>query len=239
MHLYPIDVVNQLWNKGRIDLNHHLKDFVNRLYSSHHQEIEQLYQDYFTCTILYGIHEDDRAGDEFYHHPARRIIGHWLQGNDSKKCEKLLWATPTANNFLDQVKTFKQLFEDHLEGWSKLRKKSSRLLNKLADDDQIRFFDQFVVQVELHYSGCKGFISLCESYLYSLESDYPLAFVSASQAIWDYKLGLKAMRKSEHGEWADFYQADWLTNVTQTVESLETLRKYLRMQGDSPNFFAW
>lgn len=239
MHLYTIDIVNELWNKGNIDLDQHLNHFVTRLYSSHHIEIAKLYQDYFNCTIHYGRHKDDRAGDEFYHHPAREMISHWMQGKDLDRCERLLWATPSANSFLDQVKRFKNLFENSLIDWSTLRERCMGLLDELDIEDQIRFYDQFVIQVELHYSGCKGFIALCKSYICSKEDNYPLAFVHASQAIWDYQLGLNAMRKSEHGKWKSFYEADWLTNIKWTIESLETLRKYLRMHGDSPDFFAW
>ena len=47
------------------------------------------------------------------------------------------------------------------------------------------------------------------------------------------------MAESEHGKWKNFYRADWLTNVKSTIYSLETLRKYLRMHGDSPDFFLW
>lgn len=33
--------------------------------------------------------------------------------------------------------------------------------------------------------------------------------------------------------------ADWLTNIQSTVDNLDTLRKYLRVFGDSPDFFLW
>jgi hypothetical protein len=239
MHLYTIDIVTELWNKGDIDLDQHLKCFINRLYSSHHMEINKLYHEYFNCTIRYGIHEDDRAGDEFYHHPAREIMSHWIQGKDLERCKKLLWATQSEKTFLDQVKWFKSIFEDGLVKWVKLRETCVALLDELDIEDQRRFYDQFMIQVELHYSGCKGFISLCKSYIFAQENNYPLAFVYASQSVWDYQLGLNGMRRSEHGKWGNFYKADWLTNVKWTIESLETLRKYLRMHGDSPDYFAW
>lgn len=239
MHLYTIDVVNELWKNGDIDIEQHLHQFIKRLYSTNHSEIVEVYQEYFKCTIHYGNYEDDRAGDEFYHHPAREIISHWMQGKVSERSERLLWATTSASSFDDQVKYFKNMFEDHLEKWSMLQKRCFRLLKKLKNEDQIRFYDQFVIQVELHYSGCKGFTSLCESYIAAKKKLYPLAFIHASQAIWDYQVGIDAMRKSEHGKWKKFYKSDWLTNIEWTIESLKTLRRYLRMHGDSPDFFAW
>jgi hypothetical protein len=47
------------------------------------------------------------------------------------------------------------------------------------------------------------------------------------------------LRQSEHGKWARFYQADWLTNIASTVQNVDTLRRFLRMHGDSPDFFLW
>lgn len=239
MHLYTIDVVSELWSKGNIDVDEHLNQFMNRLYAANHHEIIELYKEYFECTIQYGENKDDRAGEEFYHHPAREIISHWMQGRDLERAESLLWLTPTANSFYDQVKTMKKMFENGLEKWARLRARCMELLEKLDHEDQVKFHDQFLIQVELHYSGCKGFISLCASYISAQKTNYPYAFIHASQAIWDYQLGLEAMRKSEHGKWQNFYKADWLTNVEWTIESLVSLRKYLRMHGDSPDFFAW
>lgn len=134
---------------------------------------------------------------------------------------------------------FKQLFSRGLGKWENLRNQCLQIMDQLSEEDQRRFYNQFGIQVELHYSGCKGFISLCEAYFAAQQEHYPLAFVYASQAIWNYQIGLAAMRRSEQGKWEHFYQADWLTNVQWTLESLITLRKFLRMHGDSPDYFLW
>ncbi|MGJ9384649.1 hypothetical protein [Salipaludibacillus sp. CF4.18] len=47
------------------------------------------------------------------------------------------------------------------------------------------------------------------------------------------------MHQSEHGKWRDFYRADWLTNIASTIDNVNTVRKFLRMHGDSPDFFQW
>ncbi|MFN7250371.1 MAG: glycosyl hydrolase 115 family protein [Anaerobacillus sp.] len=238
MHLYSLDIIKELWNNGTIEVAGHIEQFIHRLYSSNQGEIANLYKNYFECTIKYGENHDDRAGDEFYHHPARKIIGHWIQGKTNESLIKLEWATGKVP-FLHQIKWFKAKCEEALEKWSQLKDDCIKICSLLNEEDRIRLIDQLLVQVELHYSGCKGFISLCNAYLKSKENQYPIAFVYASQAIWDYQEGLQAMSKSEHGKWKNFYRADWLTNVKWTIESLVTLRKYLRMQGDSPDFFLW
>jgi len=239
MHVYTLDIVSKLWQDGDIDIDQHLKKFINRLYTSKQEEITEVYKAYFKCAIHYGVHDDDLAGDEYYHHPARQIMSHWMQGNMSTRNEKLLWATPSATTFYEQVVAFKEKCETGSANWSDLRNKCLKLLDHLSSDDQVRFYDQFMIQVELHDSGCKGFISLCQAYLAAEVKDYPRAFVYASHAIWHYERGLHAMKQSEHGKWKNFYRADWLTNIEWTIESLITVRKYIRMQGDSPDFFQW
>ncbi|KKI89488.1 hypothetical protein WQ54_26715 [Bacillus sp. SA1-12] len=237
-HLYPLDLVSKLWSHGTIDVEEHLQDFISRLYSGHDKELITLYKSFFTKTIKYGQNADDKAGEEFYHHPAKKIIGHWLQGKKELPLQKLFWATGDIS-FTEQVKWFKEKCEDGLIGWEDLLKECENISSQLSKIDQLRFFDQFILQVELHVSGCKGFISLCNAYLSFTKKNHPLAFVQASQSIWYYREGQKALKQAEHGKWKNFYRADWLTNIESTIYSLEALRKFLRMQGDSPDFFIW
>lgn len=237
-HLYPLDLVSQLWTSGTVDVGEHYQQFINRFYSSHHDELIKLYKSFFEKTIKYGPNEDDRAGEEFYHHNARKIIGHWLQGRGNTPNGKLFWATNEVP-FSEQVNWFLQKCQECLNGWQDLLNQCRKLSEQLSISDQQRFYDLFVSQVELHVSGCKGFISLCKAYTSFTNHQHPLAFVQVSQSIWDYQNSLLTFQESEHGKWKGFYRADWLTNVKSTLYSLEALRKYLRMQGDSPDFFLW
>ncbi|WP_208592179.1 glycosyl hydrolase 115 family protein [Gracilibacillus suaedae] len=238
MHLYTLDIVSEIWNKGEIELDQHLTRFISRLYSSHMEELKSVYEAYFVATIPYGKHKDNKAGEQFYHHPPRKIIGHWLQGKTNTPIESLFWATG-KQSIDDQINYFKEKCQQSYQKWLSLKRDCDQLTNKLNQNDRIRFYDLFVLQVELHLSGTKGFIHLCEAFEYYKKADFPKAFVLASQSLWDYQVGYQAMRKSEHGKWHNFYRADWLTNVEWTMQSIITLRKYLRMQGDSPDFFIW
>ncbi len=78
-------------------------------------EIAELYRDYAQRTIAYGPNEDDRAGDEFYHHPARRIVGHWLQGKSDQPLDQLYWATGKVD-FPEQVEWFRRKCADAVPG---------------------------------------------------------------------------------------------------------------------------
>ena len=99
--------------------------------------------------------------------------------------------------------------------------------------------DWLLFQTELHLSGCKGFACLYQSCFAFLESEFSLAFVYASQSIWEYSEGLKTMEVAEHGKWQNFFRADWLTNVKITIYSLDAFRKFIRTYGDDPDYFLW
>ncbi|MDQ0875234.1 hypothetical protein QFZ77_003893 [Paenibacillus sp. V4I3] len=238
-HVYMLDLIRELWSKGMVDTRKHLNEFVCRYFPSHHEEIAELYRSYTEAAIPYGPHGDDLAGDEFYHHPARKIVGHWLQGKGQQSHRGLVWATGEVP-FIQQVSFFKKCCEEGLEGWNQWLHRCDELLSKLNNaEDRQRVIDQLRFHGILNRTGCEGFLWLCRAYEAYVEGQYPQAFVYASQSMWCYQEGIQALRESEQGKWENFYKADWLTNIESTVQNVDTLRRFLRMHGDSPDFFLW
>jgi hypothetical protein len=207
--VYTLDLIRQLWHTGALaaDANAHLRQFTARLYSTLQADIAALYKEYAQATIPYGPNEDDRAGEEFYHHPARRIIGHWLQGKIKETDEGLNWATGDVP-FLEQVDWFRRKTETAIGSWTYLRNSITDLQPHIAEDDRIRFEDQLLFHVELHLSGCQGMLALCESFAAYNEQQYPQAFVLASRSYRAYRKGLETKKRAEHGNWEHFYRAD-------------------------------
>lgn len=238
MHIYTLDILRELWHNGTIDTDEHLRRFSSCYYEGHHVQVSELYRSYTKAAIPYGPNEDDLAGDEFYHHPARYIVGHWLQGRIGETDPRLIWAAGDVS-LTEQVQWFEQRCKSGVARWSAWLEKCEELLAELQYEIRLRIIDQLWVQGILHQSGAEGFLWLCRSFTAARKGQYPQAFVHASQAMWSYQRGLQALRESEHGKWVQFYSADWLTNVMSTVENMNTLRRYLRIQGDSPDFFAW
>ncbi|WP_342414839.1 glycosyl hydrolase 115 family protein [Paenibacillus sp. FSL R10-2782] len=236
-HLYTLDLAANLWTYGNVDAEQQLTDFIGRLYSRQHQEIFQLYRDYSRCTIVYGPHKDDRAGEEFYHHPARQMMGFWLQGKEGSD-ERLCWAAGEGP-FPEQVRWFKEKAESAIPGWAELRERCLRIMKQLPEDECRRLYNQLLVQIELHLSGSRGLADICIAYGLFLEEDYPRAFVQASHAVWSYQMGKEALLLAGTGRWEHFYRADWLTNLDNTISHTDTVRRFLRIQGDSPDMFLW
>ncbi|MEK5238994.1 glycosyl hydrolase 115 family protein [Paenibacillus sp. FSL L8-0470] len=237
-HVYMLDVIRELWNTGSIDVSGHLRDFIGSYYSSFHADLAALVQSYSDAAIAYGPHDDDRAGDEYYHHPARKIIGHWLTGKGGQPLAQLQWAVGDAP-FPEQVRRFEEKLASGIETWSAWLDRCDEIISRLGTEDRQRAQDHLRFHGAIHLSGCEGFYWLCRSYDAYRKEQYPQAFVHASQSVWSYRRGLDVLRASEHGKWERFYRADWLTNIESTINNVETLRRYLRMHGDSPDFFLW
>jgi len=237
-HVYTLDLVRELWCRGFVDVESHLQQYVHRMYSSYVEDIAVLYREYYEHTIQYGPNADDRAGEEFYHHPAREIVGHWLRGQHGQPLSRLYWATGEVS-FREQVGWFHDKCAEAIAGWKTFKARVEDLLPKMQPDDQLRLRDHIQFHVELHLSGCEGFAALGDAFEAFMEQRYPVAFVHASLAMWHYQRGLDVLKAAEHGHWHHFYRADWLTNIKSTVNNMDTLRRWLRMHGDSPDFFLW
>ncbi|MFC0211536.1 glycosyl hydrolase 115 family protein [Paenibacillus chartarius] len=238
-HVYQLDIIRELWSAGHIDADQHLSEFVSGYYGAHHAELEELYRSYSEAAIPYGPNADDLAGDEYYHHPARKIIGHWLQGKGDQPLERLFWAVGDVP-FQEQVKGFEERLGQGMRKWEAwLQRCDEVVAAKLGTDDARRAADHLRFHGALHLSGCEGFYWLCRAYGEYREERYPQAFVFASESLWCYRKGLDVLRDAEHGKWDRFYRADWLTNIESTVYNVDTLRRFLRMHGDSPDFFLW
>lgn len=236
-HLYTLDLVSELWMHGTAEVEDHLLRFTERMYTAHHREVAGLYRDYAKRTMPYGPNPDDRAGEEFYHHPARKIMGHWLRGEQGTD-EQLKWAAGDAP-FLEQVQWFREQAKKAAPGWEELRDRCLELVECLPSEEANRLRHQLLVQLKLHKSGCRGLAAICSAYESFNEGNYPLSFVSASEAVWFYREGEQALREAEEGQWEHFYRADWLTNIANTIEHAEIVRKFVRIQGDSPDMFLW
>ncbi|WP_179032877.1 glycosyl hydrolase 115 family protein [Paenibacillus kribbensis] len=236
-HLYTLDLAANLWTYGNTDAEQQLADFIGRLYSRQHQEISRLYQDYSRCSIVYGPHKDDRAGEEFYHHPARQIMGFWLQGKEGYD-ERLCWAAE-EKPFAEQVRWFEEKAKSAIPGWVELQGRCLQTMKQLPENECRRLYNQLLVQIEVHLSGCRGLANICNAYGLFLEGDYPRAFIQASHAVWSYQKGKEALSLAGTGRWEHFYRADWLTNLDNTISHADTVRRFLRIQGDSPDMFLW
>lgn len=237
-HLYTLGLIRDIWLNGSADAGNYPQAFASRYFSAAVDTAERCLRQYFAAAIQYGPHADDKAGDEFYHHPARSLAGHLMRDECSQVADDLRWATG-EQTFDGQLQWFLDRSLPALPRLHALLQQCSQLADKLPAEQAEFFRDFLLFQARLHHSGCHGLALLCLGIQAHRSGQHPKAFVRVSQAMWAYQETLTAMRESEHGKWRNFFSADWLTNVQSTLYSLDALRKYIRMFGDNPDYFLW
>ncbi|WP_176084009.1 glycosyl hydrolase 115 family protein [Martelella sp. HB161492] len=237
-HLYTLDLIAQLWNHGYADAALAPSEFAGRYFPQQSEAVSELIRRHIACAIAYGPHDDDRAGDEFYHHPARSLAGHVMRGETDRTAEDLIWATGRVS-LRDQARWFEEHAAAAAERYRRLEQDCDQLAQSLAEDQAVFFRDFLLFQTRFHRSSAQGLSFLANSILAFLDGAYPQAFVHAAQSVWAYRETLSAMENSEHGKWQHFFRADWLTNVKITLYTVESLRSFYRMFGDGPDFFLW
>jgi len=237
-HLYTLGLVSRLWRDGHADAARYPDEFAARYFGSAPIEAARCLRQYFAAAIPYGPHDDDRAGDEFYHHPTRSLVGHLMRGECDAPADDLRWATG-EQPFDAQVQWFLDRCTPALPRFAELKQECARVADTLAAQETVFFRDLLLFQVHLHDSGCRGLALLCRSILAQRAGQHPQAFVLASRSLWAFQESLAAMREAEHGKWQHFFRGDWLTNVKSTLYSLDALRQYIRMFGDNPDYFLW
>ncbi|MEO6394558.1 MAG: glycosyl hydrolase 115 family protein [Devosia sp.] len=237
-HVFTLDLIAKIWRGDDGAGQNAAHDFASRYFGSAADRASECLIDLIASAIAYGPHEDDRAGDEFYHHPARVLVGHVMRGESVVCAQALIWATGEMP-FKDQVAWFAARSAPAIERFAALERQCERTLSDLEEGEATFFRDLLLFQVRFHRAGATGLAKLCQSINHFLEGQYPQAFVLASQAVWSQEAALRAMTETEHGKWRNFFRADWLTNVRITHYSINALRTFYRQFGDNPDYFLW
>lgn len=232
-HIYMLKLVAQKWNAGEVDIEQFKNDFAKRYFDGDSDAVE-CYNDYFDACIKYGENDDDRAGDELYYHTARRICVDWAKGN--KMSDGLVFATGEVP-FREQTEFFARRCKTAMDKFSALCAKCEKVKKELKNS--VFFEDNIMFQAKLHLSGARGLYALCRAYEYYENNDLPRCFTILTGAMEEFSAGVTLLESGEHGKWKNFYSCDWLTNVRITVYAVDSLRRYIRMISDGPDFFAW
>ncbi len=237
-HLYFLDFVSQLWDKGKMDSYEFLKGYVLRYYPSYSKEMPKYIQDFFHAVIQYGDHEDERAGEQFYHFAIRNLANQWVISNGKDRAKNLYWATGKAD-LNEQFAWFKNKVKCKLPLWEALLEKGKAYVEDVRNIEQQRLSDQFLIQVQIHKNGCKALYCFAEAFEKFKSKNYMEAYVLVNMAMDEIKETEKMMHNPKNEKWKQFYDNDCLTNVSLTNYTLDTVMRFLRMYGDGPSFYNW
>lgn len=247
-HVYYLDGIREIWTNGSIDENIQGKNYIKNYYMDSHNgyldneaftdEIYECFYDYSRATISFGIHEDERAGEQFYNYTTRTLASYWFKGQFKDSVGRLHWATGDIS-YMEQVNWFLEKCREGRDKFQELFYKCEKLYKILSGNGKQLFYDSIFLQVKIHLDCIKGSIAFCEAFLYFNEKSYYETFYLLGNSSEYFSEANQIMRDTEHDKWEGFYSNDCLCDIKQTAYVLRYLMSYIRNIDDGPNFYKW
>ncbi|MDR2655944.1 MAG: glycosyl hydrolase 115 family protein [Oscillospiraceae bacterium] len=200
-HLYTLEYIAALWNNSALP------------------KAQPWQTQWSEHTAEYGPNSDDRAGEQFWHHPVRELACALIKGKTAEALESLRWFSDKG--FPDQITDYQRIAKKYAPAW-----KDFYTSNKAP-------------QVSLYYFSAAGALAISNSFIKFLKGDIINAFIECGKAVEYYKNAVKALENESIGQWEGFFDNDCLTDVRLTVYVAESWMRYLRVLGDSPAFLEW
>ncbi len=233
-HLFVLDLIASLWRSGKADpaaeAERHAREYFGDASAG------RLLLEYGEASVSYGPHEDDRAGDQFYHFPVREMCHALCRGD--KYVERLLWVAP-EKDFRAQAVRMAAIARPGIGSFGALEKKCREEAERLEGPGRAALSDSLLTAVILHRTGCEGLYAFSQACMHYLDGDDLQAFLWTDKALRAQREALSAMEKAEHGMFAHFYRNDCFTNVALTAQLMEGMRSFFRIRGDGPTQYLW
>lgn len=249
-HVYYLDAIREIWSNGSIDEKEQGKNYIKNYYMDSYKnsdenlaevlidEIYECFHDYARATVPFGIHEDERAGDQFYNFTTRMLSSYWFKGEYKDSIKRLHWATGDIP-YIEQVNWFLVKCRESKDKFIELYHKCEKLYDKLLGKSKQLFFDSIFLQVKIHLNCIEGSIAFNEAFLYFDDKSYYEAFYLLGNSSEYFNSANEAMRNVEHDKWEGFYSNECLCDIKQTAYVLKHLMSYVRNVDDGPSFNKW
>lgn len=237
-HLYYLDLVSNIWQHGNMDIASFNDVYFNRYFGADAGFMKDMYQEFQKCIVHYGNYADERAGEQLYYYGIRHLAHAWL--TQSEQADGLYWLTgerPIAG----QVTFILNLVNEHYANWKKLYFSVHKRLNEKQEltVEEKRIWNQFYIQVQIHYKGLRALKYFTEAYNKYVVTDYYRSFIKLNQAKIELHHVVNSMGFATHEKWTGFYDNDCLTNVSLAEDIVVTVKKFVRMVGDGPYYYTW
>ena len=234
-HVFMLELVRRMWTDGRCDTAELARDFAREYYGS--ERVAPLLTSYAESAVFYGLHQDDRAGDQFYHFPLRELAHALLRNETDAPVKSLFWAAG-ENSFRDQVRRLAKTVEPGIASWKRYLKDCREVLDDLPGDAAERLEETLVLAGTIHQSGCKGLYAFCQACFHALAGNDFQAYLWTDRAIEANRRALQAMNRVQ-GRFAHIYDNDCFAGIALTVRVLEGVRAWLRIRGNGTMLYDW
>ena len=235
-HIYILDLIRLLWSNGSVDIPANADLYAVRYYGD--SNVAPLLMEYSKSAMLYGIHSDEHAGDQFYHFVLRHIIRAVMRGQTKQPIKPLLWLTDDLP-FTEQIKKICHMCYEAAPRWTRFLHLSKEVKAKLNHNAAQLLEDTLILQGFLHQTGCEAMVSICQSVLSLVHQEPVKAYLLADQARTFNQRGISALDSASHDRFEGFYRNECFSNVRLTVQMLTTYRAWIRACFDGENYYDW
>lgn len=222
-HVFMLAVISSLWKGEKFDAYQFAETYFNE------KEAADAFLDYADAAVMFGIHEDEVAGDHFYNFSVRAFTSDIMKNRDHS--DSLKWATGNVT-IEEQLKWFQKKCVEGEKNYSRFLKRHMHDRGKLYDST-------IILHGRLHYHGYKGgllFVRACEELFHK---NYIDAFYDIGLAAEEFETANGLLRESEYGIWNGFYANDCFADFKFTAYMLRNFMFYIRNLSDGPGFWNW
>ena len=235
-HAWPLEMIREIWKTGKCGVREAAEAFARRYYGD--SDAAGLLTGYSEAAIAYGPHEDDRAGDQYYHFSLRALAHALVNGNTEAPVESLRWAADT-DSWAGQVRELGRLARAGAQSWKKYQQRCETAAMTMAPEDAERLRDTLGCMAEIHQGGSEALADFCEAALHCRKGNLLQAYLWTDAALQRTGRTAEAMDRACHGRFAHYYDNDCFVGVRLTERVLEGVRSWLRIRGDGPLMIGW
>lgn len=241
-HVFPLDFISSQWSGSRETSKEQLQRYLKEYYfngaaagghDTLFEKMEACFRGYCEAAPVYGAHEDERAGEQFYNYVTRELACCWVRDGRTP-CKNLSWCTG-EKTLKDQMMWYRTFCEQGVEGYSRLLEQCREIAGEIGP----LWEDSLLLQAEIYYYCIKGAAAFCMAFDEYENKEYLNCFYLLGNAADTYRLAVDAMERSSHDKWKGFYDNECLTDVKETVYLLRRVMSYIRVLGDGPYFNLW
>lgn len=234
-HMYILDLIRQVWTDGQADAAAHAVQYAREYFGD--ERVAALLTGYAECAVVYGDNPDDLAGDQYYHH-AVRLLGWQLMRGETGPAAGLNWAEP-ADSIFAQARGFGQRCAESMPKWEKYIAECEHTADQLPAHGAQLLRDTLLMNAHVHLSGCRVMDCLAKAFTAWENVEYDQAFLYTGDALEEARTGYRHLRGAEHDKWIGIYRNDCFANLRLTVQALESLRNWMRVVHDGPDYWMW
>ncbi len=234
-HLFMIDLIRRMWQSGTYDPDRAAAEFALDYYGT--ETAAGLLTGYAEAAVSYGPHEDDRAGDQYYHWPLRALARALMRGEWDRPVESMRWAAGDRP-LREQVRVFAENVRPGIISWGEYARRCRDTEAGLPERAGKRIAQTMGLQGTIHRTGCEALYAFCQACAHEMDGRDLQAYLWTDRALQAAREGLRAMEETS-GRFTHLYRNDCFVNVRLTVQVLESVRSWLRIRGDGERMYDW